>query len=263
MAPGCFSARRSPKTAIRCAQVSARRVSRQAQQLHLIDEKAKFAHPAKYCSPFESSVRHDVIDELEASLAGIVPEERVELSGSWSQSRRRTYASSSQLGSGSGPFVDGLDLTWDGTLACAAPLAGVAFLLHPEGGCWARSERATLNPSLRVFLLATAYDDGRALLGMLFHGAYLPIHSVPVSGGWNPIEALALGPMTLTTGRMHVIAAAEGMTFAVILLQGSLLKSGRCGNWRLREKHASTLPARPRELLTRRRKGWFPASRVE
>src|SRR5262245_31046743 len=102
---------------------------------------------------------HPLIERLAAELAPIVPAEPVEVSGAWSTTRRRTYASATQLGSGEGPFVEVVDVRWQGTLACAVPLAGYLFMITSDEASWVKSSPPTIDPVLHASM--HAYADRR------------------------------------------------------------------------------------------------------
>src|SRR5918996_491787 len=98
--------------------------------------------------------RHPLFDELDASLAALVPNEPVEFVGDWVPTTRRTYETAGQSGTGSGPFVDVIDLRWRGTLACAEPIAGVAFLVTAAELFWSKSRSVASSLEVQVSLHA-------------------------------------------------------------------------------------------------------------
>jgi len=196
--------------------------------------------------------RHQLFDELDASLAPLIPQEAVEFAGSWSPTARRTYKTENQIGTGSGPFVDVVDRWWRGTLTCPAPIAGIGFLVTASGLFWVKSSPAAATLPVAVSLHAYAdYSAEQATFTAEVGGAVLP--GVPVACGSDLVQSCTLEPRRLATGRVEQIAQANTAAFAVLLIQGRFLKVGRRRLWRVREELASSLPPRVRELVTRRR----------
>ena len=201
--------------------------------------------------------RHPLFDELDASLAGLVPNEPVELVGNWLPTTRRTYETASQSGTGSGPFVDVVDLRWRGTLACSVPIAGVAFLVTAAELFWAKSTPAAASLGVDVSLHAYAdYSVKLATFTAGIGGAVLPGIAVPC--GVDLRGACTLGHTHLTTGRVEQLAQTAQAALVVLLIQGRFLKIARHRLWRIREELASSLPPHVRHILTRRRSGSIP-----
>jgi hypothetical protein len=126
--------------------------------------------------------RHLLFDELDTSLAALIPQEPVEFIGSWFPSARRTYETVQQSGTGSGPFVDVVDLRWRGTLTCPAPIAGIGFLVTTTGLFWVKSTPAAVSLPVEISLHAYAeYSAGQATFTAGLGGAVLP--GVPVAYG--------------------------------------------------------------------------------
>jgi len=199
-------------------------------------------------------LKHPLLDQLDSSLRELVPGESVEFGGQWVTSSRLTYKSEPQCGSGSGPFVEVVDLRWRGALTSAGPISGVAFLLTADNLYWAKAAEVSLTLPVDVSLHAYAeYTAERATLTASLGGAFLP--GVPVAGCPDLAGACALGPNVLTTGRVTCLARANAAAFFVLLIQRGLLKVGRKRLWRLRDDVASSLPPGIRELLTHRRTG--------
>lgn len=124
-------------------------------------------------------LRHPLFTDLEVGLANVAPRVSVELGGEWSSSQRRVYESAAQQGTGSGPFVLVTDLRWSGTITCAQPIAGVAFLLTPDELFWVKSAPPALTQPVEVSLHARAdHSLDRATFSSSLGGAVLP--GVPV-----------------------------------------------------------------------------------
>ena len=204
--------------------------------------------------------RHPLFDELDTSLAALVPKEPVEFVGSWLTSARRTYEAARQTGTGSGPFVDVVDLRWSGTLTCPAPIVGIAFLVTAAGLFWVKSTPATTVLPVDVSLHAHAdYSAEQATFAAGMGGVVLP--GVPVVCGSDLERCCTLGPPRFATTQLAQLAEADTAAFVVLLIQARFVKIGRRRLWHLREELASSLPQRVREILTRRRAGtihWDP-----
>ena len=197
---------------------------------------------------------HPLIESIEESLAGIVPPEPIEIRGAWTESMRRTYRDASQVGTGAGPFADVIDVVWNAVVECVQPLAGIAFLERIGSLDWVKSPPASPNLTVDVSLHAQAdHSLERATFGAGLGRERLP--GVAVSCGADLAHACAIGPASATTGRAHRVAEIDGVAFHVVLIQGSLLKTGRNRLWRLADRLAAELPAEVREILTRRRTG--------
>ena len=201
--------------------------------------------------------RHPFFDELDASLAGLIPEEPVEFAGEWMRTERRTYKTSSQTGTGDGPFVDVVDQRWRGTLTGAVPIAGIAFLVTTAELFWVKSMPAAAVLPVEVSLHAYAdYSLKQATLTAGLGGAVLP--GVPVACAPDLAGSCAVEPRRVTTSRLEQLAHAEEAAVAVLLIQGRFLKTGRGRLWRLKEELTSSLSPRVREVLTRGRSGSIP-----
>ena len=200
-------------------------------------------------------LNHPLLDQLDSSLSDLVPGESVEFRGEWSTPLRRIYKSEAQVGTGSGPFVDVVDLRWRGALTSSGAISGIAFLLTASNLYWVKAAEASLTLPVDVSLTAYAgYTTEGATFTASMAGAYLP--GVPVLGSADLAGACALGPNVLTTGRVTCLARANSAAFFVLLIQRGLLKVGRKRLWRVRAGIATSLPAGIRELLTRRRTGF-------
>lgn len=197
---------------------------------------------------------HPFLDQLDLSLSGLIPAEPVELRGEWSQASRRTYRSGAQIGTGSGPFVDVVDLRWRGALTCDTAISGIAFLAVADTLYWVKASDASLSLAVGVSLHAySGYTDQGATFAASLSDTRLP--GVPVPGRVDLVEACALEPGVLTTGRVARVARASSAAFFVLLMPRSCLRFGRKRLWRLREELAAALPDAGRQLLTHRRTG--------
>jgi hypothetical protein len=197
---------------------------------------------------------HPLLDQLDWLLGDRVPPESVEFAGEWRMSSRRTYTSEAQVGSGSGPFTDVIDLRWQGTLTSTCPISGIAFLLTPDNLYWVKAPEVSPTLSVEVSLHAYAgYTVGGATFTGSLAGASLP--GVPVPGSEDLAGTCTLGPDVLTTGRVTCLAHVSSAAFFVLPIQRGLLKVGRKRLWRLGDDVASLLPPDVRELLTHRRTG--------
>lgn len=191
---------------------------------------------------------------LDAALSGIVAPKPVELRGAWSTSLRKTYRSAAQEGTGTGPFVDVQDTRWSGALSCAESIGGMGFLVTPDRIVWSKGSTVELAIPAVVCLSAHAgYREDRATFVAGLDGTGLP--GIPVATDGCPTEACVVGPSRFETGRVVTVARIDPVTFAVLVLPGSILKMGRNHLWRVRDGVASHLPSRIREVLTRRRGG--------
>jgi hypothetical protein len=197
---------------------------------------------------------HPLLQQLESSLAAVLTRVPVTLTGQWSSSERRVYASEVQVGTGAGPFVSIRDLRWSATLACALPIAGIAFLATAEELFWVKSAPPAPIQPAGVSLHRWADDSpDRATFSATLGGAVLP--GVPVACREPLSDACRRGPAAAHTGSVICLAEADGAAFCVLLLQGALLEVGRGRLWRLRKETAVLLPPGPRDLLTRSRTG--------
>ena len=202
--------------------------------------------------------RHPLFDELDASLAGVVASEPVELDGSWLPATRRTYESKGQAGSGSGPFVEVVDFRFRGRLSSATPIAGIAFLATEKELFWSRTQPAASPQEVDVSLHAYAdYSQGRATFASSIGGAVLP--GIPVAFAGDPLAICTAGNARLATARVELIAEAAEATFFALLLPAPSLKIGRHRLWRFREELTANLPQRVLEILTRGRSGSIPS----
>ena len=198
--------------------------------------------------------RHPVLDEIDASLEALVPGTSIEFRGNWLPATRRTYQAASQRGSGSGPFVEVVDLRWRGTLKSAEPIVAVAFLVAATELSWAKSGPPTSSLDVEISLHAYAdYSDKRATFASSLGGAFLP--GVPVAVPGELRAVCTLGQAAVTTAVVQLLAQTEEVAFLALLLPARFIKVGRKRLWHLREEFASSLPPRVADLLTRRRSG--------
>jgi hypothetical protein len=202
--------------------------------------------------------RHPFFDEIEASLAPIVPRDAVTFAGGWLASARRTYATAGQRETESAPFVDVIDLRWRGTLTCQEPVAGLVLLMTDADVFWVKTRPPTLTLSVDISLHAYAdYSADRATFTANVGGAVMP--GIPVTCGPDLGACCSVAaPCDVITGRPEQLAHTETAALAVLLLQGRLLEVGRKRLWRVRQKLASSLPPVVRGILTQRRTGAVP-----
>lgn len=199
-------------------------------------------------------MRHPLFDEIDASLVSVVPPEPVELQGSWAEAARRTYSAASQAGSGAGPYVDVIDLRWQGILTSSVPIAAIAMLVTDVALFWVKTEPAALVLPVQISLHANAdYSPALATLTGGIGGSTLP--GVPVPCGKDLRTVCSVKPARLMTGRIELVATAGDVSVAALLLPGRFLKVGRRRLFRFRDDMTAGLPPRVREMLTRRRAG--------
>ena len=197
---------------------------------------------------------HPILDQLDSSMRDRVPSESVEFGGEWTTSSRRAYTSEAQIGTGSGPFVEVVDVRWRGALTSAGPFSGIAFLQTADDLYWAKSPEVSLTLPVDVSFHAYAgYTAEGATFTASLAGAHLP--GVRVAGSEDLPGTCTLGPNALIAGRVTCLARTNSAAFFVLLIQRGLLKMGRKRLWRLRDDVASSLPPGIRELLTHRRTG--------
>jgi hypothetical protein len=200
---------------------------------------------------------HPFLDQIDAALQELFPEQRVDVRGEWRSRPRRVYKSADQLGSGSGPYVEVVDHVWEGELTSIDPFTGMVFLLSGTGVYWAKAAHVSCTLPVRVSLHAYAGYDGD---GVMFFanvgGAGAP--SVTVSASTEAPRGILVAPSIIPMGRVVCLARADETAFFVVLIQGRFVKFGRNRLWRLRETLASRVPDDVRELMTRCRAGTFP-----
>jgi hypothetical protein len=197
--------------------------------------------------------RHPLFDEVDEALTQFATRDPVDLAGNWLLAERRPHV---RGGQSSGPFSDVVDRRWNGSLSCAEPIAGIAFLATPAEIFWAKSLPAL--SSLSVSIAFHAYADYRPNLATFtasLGGAMLP--GVPVAREPDASDDHIPASTPMETGRVQVLAEVDRAAFAVLLIQKRFLMVGRHRLWRLREKHAAGLPPRVHQMLTRRRNGSF------
>ena len=202
------------------------------------------------------------IERLASFFATLVPPLPVEITGAWSSSTRLVYRDKNQLGTGMGPFVEVIDLRWQGRIDCAEQVAGIAFLVRDDEVHWAKSPPPVPGPAVEVSLHARAgeHPEG-ATFATSLGGSGLP--AVPIPTGANLAASCLLHPGSSQTGRAHIVATAEGVAFVVVLFQRAVIKVGRNRLWRLRDELAAGLPQPVREILTRGRTGVINAQWTE
>ena len=199
-------------------------------------------------------LNHPLLDQLDSSICDLVPGESVEFAGEWTTSTRRAHKSGTQVGTGSGPFVEVVDCRWRGALTSACPFSGIAFLLTAGSLDWVKAPDVSLSLPVSVSFHAYAGHTAEAVtFTASLAGAFLP--GVPVAGSADLAGACALGPRVLVMGRVTCLARTNSAAFFVLLIPRGLLKMGRKHLWRLREGVAPSLPPGIRELLVHRRTG--------
>ena len=205
-----------------------------------------------------SSDTHPLLEALGAGLPEHVAAQPVAFAGQWLASSRRTYERQSQLGSGSGPYEEVVDLRWTGALTASEPIGGIAFLLTSDELFWGKTSQVSEEMPVEISLHAYAdYRTGRATFTARLDGADLP--GVPVEIGSDLSQACSIRVTALEIGRVACLARASGAAFFVLLLPGAVLKMGRKRLWHARDEFAAVLPPEIRELLTVRRSGSIAA----
>jgi hypothetical protein len=86
---------------------------------------------------------HPLVEQLDASLRNLIPVQPVTFAGEWSKALRRGYASEAQLGSGTGPFVDIIDLHWRAA-ASVMRIGVIVFLGWQDHLYWAKAPVVSL-----------------------------------------------------------------------------------------------------------------------
>lgn len=201
--------------------------------------------------------QHPLFDEIDAALADLVPREPVAFRGEWTRSTRRKYRDGSQLGTGSGPFVEIVDWRWRGALESLTPIAGLAFFVTMDALYWGKSAPASLIQPVEVSFAAYAdYSPQRASFSANLGNAYLP--GVAIDALADPVSTCTLASAPPTTGKITCLAQVDEAAFLALLVPGRFLRVGRNRLWRLRERFAATLPSNLQLLFTRRRSGTFP-----
>lgn len=191
---------------------------------------------------------------LQHWLPTVVPPERVVLVGSWTRPMRRRYQSRSQLGSGSGPYVDITDALWRGTIECRVPVAGVAFLQTGDEVYWVKSAPAALAQPIEVRISGYVdYAPTYAMLSCALGGSGFP--GIKLCAHDDLRECCRMGLGETTTGVPYQVCETDAGKFFIVLVQQALARTGRCRLWRLRHRAASVLPVPIRKLFTQRRNG--------
>jgi hypothetical protein len=220
------------------------------------------------------------VEALFAPLEGLAPRHEVTLEGRWSVTPRSQYASTSQLGSGAGPFVESTRHCYRGVLRSEVPLASMLLRCTASVAHWAKAVPAqlacatqwSLPPGELHATISMAGPSRSALLSVRATGA-------DVNGLWfaevkSPAQLMPEGPRPLVTLRPNILVeggdAAErpadggggspaACALVLLLFPVSVFRVGRAHLWRLREPFAATLPPALRLLLTRRRSGTLQA----
>lgn len=201
---------------------------------------------------------HPLLEQLDSCLATIVDTREVRLTGQWSTSSRRTYASEAASRTGSESFVDVLDRRWHGSLVSEGAVGAIAFLLHDANLHWTKSPEISSTLAVEVSLHSYAdFQADRATLATSVGGGWLP--GVPVSLAGPATGAFIVADEILETGRVTGVARVTDTVLFVILLPGELLKMGRKRVWHLRDAAPFDSAPRLRKILTRGRSGTIPA----
>ena len=201
---------------------------------------------------------HPLLDQLGPCLNRIVAAREVRLTGQWSTSSRRTYASEVSSRAASGAFVDVLDQRWHGSLLSEGAVGAIAFLLHHGDLYWAKSPEISSTLPVEVSLHSYAdFQHDRATLATSVGGGWLP--GVPVSHTGPAAAASIIADEIVETGRVTGIARVTDTVLFVILLPAELLEMGRKRVWHLRDAAPFDSVPRLREILTRGRSGTIPA----
>ena len=201
---------------------------------------------------------HPLLEQFESWLKAAIPEREVQLSGHWSTSSRRTYASEAGSRTGSEAYVDVLDRRWHGAIAADRPHGAIAFLLHHGELHWAKSP--DISGSLGVELSLHSYLDfrsDRATFACNVGGAVLP--GVPVSISSELPGAAIVSEDVVTSGRVIRVARATEATLFAVLIPGELLKTGRKRVWHIRDGSLFEPAPDVRAMLTHGRTGTIRA----
>jgi hypothetical protein len=195
-----------------------------------------------------------LFDLLQASLPSAVPPEPVEIVGAWSTRLKRKYANPSQFGTGDGPFEEIIDDVWSGTANCSLALAAVGFLQLADKVYWARSKPPVESQPIKVQLVRNAQHWGdTATFATAVGDSHLP--GVPVTPTVDLTDRWLRSPIRTTTGLPCVLCASDTATLFVVLVQKSLVRTGRTRNWRLKQPAVTKLPSELHRLFTERRAG--------
>jgi hypothetical protein len=190
---------------------------------------------------------------LQRDLPLSVPPVNVALVGGWSRSTR-VYETPVQDGN-EGSSVEVVDAVWSGTVECKVPTVGIAFSQHGGNVHWIKSPPATFGQPLRVSL------SGHGQFGGGWGDSSLPTTPVSVTGA-SP-EIPAIGAVATTTGVPHVLCQIDDVVLFIVLVQGALVRTGRCRNWHLRPQLAAALPEELQMLFMQRRTGTWRTLRGE
>ena len=205
--------------------------------------------------------KRSLLEALESSLGALGQPHAVRLAGEWTRSSRRTYADQRQDGTASGPFVEVIDLRWQGEFTAVSPVGGLAFLQTADTLFWVKAPQVASTLSVQVSLHAYAeFHQDRATFTGSLAGAALP--GVPVSVDNDLATACVIGSSPVETHRILPLARTDSAAMLVLLLDQTLLRMGRKRLWHLRDDLAASLAPNVRELLTRRRTGELPSGPV-
>jgi hypothetical protein len=195
-----------------------------------------------------------LLAEIFSDLATVIAPEPVRVVDSgWTTKARRAYASPSQAGTGQGPFVEVIDATWNATFEGMGPLAGILLWANGRGLSWVKSLPAAERPQARFSVSGWAGSPCSVFASAAFHGTYST--AVPLGLDVEPSFACALGSDVVTTSVLHIVARMDPVAFAVVLLPGTALRSGRNRLWHLRPELATKLAPKLRALMTQGRTG--------
>lgn len=205
------------------------------------------------------SSHYPVLAELESALAQVVSTVPVSLAGEWRTSRRVTYQSEQQRGSGSGAYVEIEDTRWTGKLECSRPIVCVAFLRTPQTLFWAKSQPPSASLLVDVSVHAyVGYRLDRATFASAIGGARLPSMTIPFTGAAK--RDVVIESAGHATGRLAPLVHLDHAEVMFCMIPGSVTKVGRKRIWHLRREVAAALPKTVRDMLAHGRNGHMSPS---
>jgi len=205
---------------------------------------------------FELPPRPSFFDVLDSSLLAILPSEAVALTGNWLPATRRAHEPTAYQETGACFDREVIDVRWQGTLTCAAPICVVTFVATDSQVYWVKSpspasDRLPVDISLHTY----ADDaDGRATLTAAIGGGIGP-PGVPVTHQRRQAPGCVITSSPLKTTRVERLVTATGASVYVLILLREWLKTGRKRLWHVRGEIAASLPPEVRDLLLQRRTG--------
>lgn len=190
---------------------------------------------------------------LGLALSDLAPQETLACHGQWSTSSRHVYASTAQLGSGEGPFVEVVDARWSGTLSAPFEFSVIAFLATSGQIFWAKS--STVSTVLPLQVSVTAGEPAHQTATFTGSAGSASLPAIPIASPRTLEAVCGAQPRLLTTANVARIAETTEGAFFIAALPRPLLKVGRNHLWRIRDELAPRLPPVIRDVLTRRRAG--------